>query len=159
MYDSGEFTMIGFLKDLLLSQNTEPDHERTVRIAAASLLVAMTRADSKADDVELRFVRHALAGLLSISDGEVDHLLKEAEREVNESVSLYDFTKILHQQQTKEERIELVRLLWSVACADGEIDPQEELLVRKVSSLIYLSQEEFISAKKAALADFAAKTS
>lgn len=149
--------MIGFLKDLLLSKSPEIDPDRDVRVAAASLLIAMTRADSKIDDVEDRYVRQALGRLLAISVTEVEVLLMEAKKEVDESVSLYDFTRVLHQQQTKEERIELVRLLWSVAYSDGEIDPQEELLVRKVSSLIYLSQEEFIAAKKAALADFSKK--
>ncbi len=145
--------MLKLLKELL-KQPEQTDPEQETRLAAASLLLAMTRADSQVAEVELRTVRKALRKLLGTGDTEVSELLDQAQKEVEESVSLHDFTRVLHRQQTKEEKQGLVQLLWSVACADGKIDPHEELLVRKVAGLLYVSQENYIAAKQAAIAEY-----
>ena len=149
--------MLKLLKDLL-KHPEEANHEADVRLAAASLLLAMTRADSQVTEAELRSVRSALKKLLSAGDTEINELLAQAQEEVENSVSLYDFTRVLQGQQTKEEKQDLVQLLWSIACADGQIDPQEELLVRKVAGLLYVSQEDFIAAKQAAIAQYSSSS-
>ncbi len=146
-------TMIKLLKDLLQPQAVE-DPQDEVRLAAASLLVSMAGADSEVDPAELDTIKHALRKLLGQSDRAIDGLIEEAQAQVDDSVSLYDFTKILQRQQTKEEKRDLIELLWTVACADGEIDPQEELLVRKVAGLLYVAQADFIAAKRAAITAF-----
>ena len=128
-----------------------PDPEAEIRTAAAALLLTMIRADHAIDERERASVTTSLSRLTGLSGPDLETLIETAEAEVDESVSLHDFTRILHRQQTREEKFELVTCLWRVAAADGEIDPEEELLVRKVAGLLYLPHEEFIRAKQEAL--------
>lgn len=140
------------LKSLLAGPSDSPsDPEAEIRTAAAALLLSMIRADHEVDRREREAVTTALARLTGRTGKELDQLIELAESEVDESVSLHDFTRILHRQQTREEKFDLVTCLWRVAAADGTIDPEEELLVRKVSTLLYLPHEEFIRAKQEAL--------
>ena len=37
--------------------------------------------------------------------------------------------------------------MWEIAFADGNIDKYEEYVIRKVSDLIYISNDDFIKAK------------
>ena len=41
----------------------------------------------------------------------------------------------------------MIENLWAVAYADNHLDPYEELMVRKISDLIYVSHSDFINAK------------
>jgi len=40
--------------------------------------------------------------------------------------------------------------LWRLAYADGNLDKHEEMVIRRVASLLYVTHEDFIAAKLAA---------
>ena len=67
--------------------------------------------------------------------------------DVTDSISLYDFTSVINEKLSREERYQLLVLLWKVAYADGRVDKYEEHYVRKISDLLYLDQSDFIRAK------------
>ena len=41
----------------------------------------------------------------------------------------------------------MVRLLWKIAYADGELAAIEEHIIRKIADLLYLRQSEYIQTK------------
>ncbi|PLX59248.1 MAG: hypothetical protein C0632_14120, partial [Vibrio alginolyticus] len=41
----------------------------------------------------------------------------------------------------------LIKSMWEVAYADGEIDPLEDAVIRKTAELLYVDHSEFIRAK------------
>lgn len=120
-------------------------------LASAALLVQMAAADFAPESAELRAVEDVLQRLLPTAERhEIDDLVEEARRSAEESVSLFDFTSVIHREWDEDRKADLVRDLWMVAFADGELDPKEEFLVRKVAGLLHLPQERFIAAKQAA---------
>jgi uncharacterized tellurite resistance protein B-like protein len=110
----------------------------------------MAGADFEAREEERHAVAAAIGRLLGATPDEAAHLLEEARRHAAESISLFDFTSVLHRQLDSAQKREVVELLWSVAFADGELDPQEEYLVRKIARLLHVSDADFISAKQRA---------
>ncbi len=60
------------------------------------------------------------------------------------AVSLHDFTRALHDALSEPEKIEVVRMLWQVAHADGELDRYEDYLVRKIADLLYVPTGDVI---------------
>ncbi len=48
-------------------------------------------------------------------------------------------------------RIRLIEMLWEVAYADGKLDPDEDVLLRRVAGLIYISDEDRIAARQRVL--------
>jgi uncharacterized tellurite resistance protein B-like protein len=73
-------------------------------------------------------------------------LLSRAEAKSKESASLYDFTSQLR-ELNQETRFELIKAMWEVAHADGEIDPLEDSVIRKTAELLYVDHSDFIRAK------------
>jgi uncharacterized tellurite resistance protein B-like protein len=118
------------------------------RVAAVALLHRMAGADFETSEEERQAVLAAIGRLFGEPPAEAARVLEEARRHAAESVSLFDFTSVLHRQLDAGQKREVIELLWSVAFADGEVDPQEEYLVRKVARLLHLSDADFIAAKQ-----------
>ncbi len=62
-------------------------------------------------------------------------------------MSLYEFTRLLNEQLSREERIRIVEMLWRVAFVDSVIDKYEEYYIRKIADLLYVSHRDYIKAK------------
>lgn len=122
-------------------------HDHGVRLATAALLIEMTRADFDCNGHERSAVESALRNQFGLSEQETRELASLAEQEAQEAVSLYQFTGLINQHFSPEDKLQVVENLWWVALADGVLDKYEEALVRKVSELIYVPHRAFIQAK------------
>ncbi|MCL9781210.1 TerB family tellurite resistance protein [Vibrio sp. S4M6] len=115
-------------------------------LAMASLLCEVADADHQSSSIESHTKSALLTRLLGVSSEESQTLINEAEEKVKKSASLYDFTSQLR-ELSQEARFELIKAMWEVANADGNIDPLEEAVIRKVAELLYVDHSEFIRAK------------
>lgn len=120
------------------------------RLAVAALLVEIARADHEVAPAERSSIRRMLAAAYGLDPGSAGELLARAERAVEESVSLYEFTRRLNDELSPDEKANAVEMLWRVAFADGRIDRYEEHLVRKAADLLYVPHRRFIRAKREA---------
>ena len=91
-------------------------------------------------------IRDSLTRLLDLSNEEATSLLDRAEVKSKESASLYEFTSQLR-ELSQETRFDLIKAMWEIAHADGEIDPLEDAVIRKTAELLYVDHSEFIRAK------------
>ena len=121
-------------------QGTNPN------LAMASLLCEVADADHQSSSIEPQTKSALLTRLLGVSSEESQTLINGAEEKVKKSASLYDFTSQLR-ELSQEARFELIKAMWEVANADGNIDPLEEAVIRKVAELLYVDHSEFIRAK------------
>ena len=129
------------------------DADQTRRLAAAALLIEVARADSVQDAEEEATMRDLLERSLGLTAEESSSLLAEANEQVDHATSLYEFTRMVNDHYSPEERSELVANLWRVAFADAELDKYEEHLIRRVSDLLYVPHSEFIRGKHVASAE------
>ncbi len=121
--------------------------ERKIQLATAALLIEITRADATVDEVEEKSVQVLLREHTGLEDEALGQLLVEADNAVDEAVSLVDFSRVLVDALSLEERGEVVDMLWKVAYADGRIDRYEDYYVRKLAELLYVPHARFIQAK------------
>lgn len=147
--------MIDTLKQLLGLDEAAPaaasGEEHEIELAVAALLVEMSRADHDQTEAERQVAQQVLEQHLELPVAEARALLQRADAAATTSVSLYDFTSALHQALDDEQRIEILKLLWRVALADGQLDKYEEYLVRKIADLLYVPHAGYIQAKLAVL--------
>lgn len=125
------------------------DVERAQRIAAAVLLLEMAHVDHRHADEEYTEIRRQLKTHFGLDDAETEELVAEARPRAEESVSLYRFLKTLNDGLGPTEKREVLEMLWRVAYADRQLDPDEEHLLRELAELLYLPHSEFIRAKLA----------
>lgn len=129
----------------------DPAHRRS--LAAAALLIEVARADFEFDTAEQETIRAALRATLDVTDEEIAELVRLAHEESRDATSLHQFTRLVHETHSLDEKKLLMEQLWRVAWADGRIDRYEEQILRRIADLIHLRHAEFIQAKHAAEPD------
>ncbi|WP_421865871.1 TerB family tellurite resistance protein [Motiliproteus sp.] len=123
------------------------DNERSLQLATAALLIEVSRADFSVDDTERQAVIELLDSQFELTKPELEKLIELAEQEADQATSLYQFTRLINDAFSAEQKRLLVLNLWKVALADGYIDKHEDHLIRKVADLIHVSHRDFIRTK------------
>ena len=125
----------------------EDDTQHQLRLAAAALLIETARADFTQDAAEEAALSELLQDKLRLSADEVKELVLLANHRVDESTSLYEFTRVINDHYTPQQKLQLISAMWAVAYADGNLDKYEEHLIRRVAELTYVAHEDYIRAK------------
>lgn len=124
---------------------TLSDHQK--QLAVAALLVEVAMADHQFSEVELLNLGAILERKFSLSHNELTELINLAKNETDRATSLHQFTQLINQYSTTEEKFKLMKAMWEMAYADGNLDKYEDYIIRKVADLIYVPHTEFIRAK------------
>lgn len=141
------------LKALL---NNQPDNDsfatkKPLELASAALMLEVGRADFSLEPAELVAIRDLLAYHFDLTADEVALLSQQAGEHVDAATCLYEFTRVVNDTASIEQKRELIGLMWRVAMADKTLSQYEEHVIRKVADLLYLPHSDFIRAKQAAL--------
>ena len=131
------------------SENLTLD-DKTATKACIALLLETSMADEILDESELVTLKNSLQKDFLIDEDEIDELIDLAKENVEDSNSLYEFTRDINDNFDATERVKLIESMWKIAYADGNIDKYEEHIIRKVSNLIYVAHSDFIKAKQSA---------
>ena len=135
-------------------QTEEYEHttldDKTSTKACVALLLETSMADEILDESELMALKNTLQKDFQINEDEIDELINLAKENVEDSTSLYEFTRDINDNFDAAERVKLIESMWKIAYADGNIDKYEEHIIRKVSNLIYVAHSDFIKAKLSA---------
>ncbi|MGB0380582.1 MAG: TerB family tellurite resistance protein [Luminiphilus sp.] len=144
--------MLKSLFETLFSEKIEQKQSSTRELASAALLVEVARADFEITPEELARLISLLAATFDMSPEDVELVTQQANDQVENAVSLHDFTRVINEHCSPEERSELIGLMWQVAAADGDLSKYEDHLIRRVADLLYVPHQEFIRLKHQALA-------
>lgn len=140
--------MLQRLKNLFVPDMVSAEEQtHRVQLAAAALLIELSKADYRRDTQEHQAIVAAIRSCYGLDDPTIDELLRDAASASDRATSLFEFTSIINERCVEQEKYELVRELWRVASADGDIDKYEEHLIGKIADLIYLPRSLFIRAK------------
>jgi uncharacterized tellurite resistance protein B-like protein len=147
-------TIRRFFQDNVAEPTARPaaDRDHALRLAAAALLFEVVRADAQVNAEERTVMRTAIQGTFGISDAEAHDLMRMAEEESRSASSLYQFTTLVDQGFSAEEKTRLVELLWMVSFADTVKHAEEEAIVRQIAGLLHVPHPDFIDAKRRAQA-------
>ncbi|OBT13176.1 hypothetical protein A9264_14515 [Vibrio sp. UCD-FRSSP16_10] len=139
-------TLQSLFKKLLDGNDLASHTQAQPKLAIAALLCEVTAADHAQTTQELTAEVQMLQKLLDMTKEEASKLLDNARQQTTQSVSLYDFTSQLR-DLPRPQRNELIKAMWTVAYADGVLDPIEESVIRKVAELIYVDHSDFVKTK------------
>ena len=123
------------------------DDINSVEMAAAVLLIEMARADFEQDDLENEMIIELLKEYFLLDHEDVHDLFLEAEKIADNSVSLHEFTRTLHETLNDEAKNEIIEMLWRLALVDDSLDRYEDYLVRKIADLLYVSNSSVLRIK------------
>jgi uncharacterized tellurite resistance protein B-like protein len=125
------------------SGNAAPETEKPSfsekQVAAAALLIEAAVLDGDFDNDERQAIHAIAVRNFALSEEEADQLIKVAQDQQQGSTHLLRFTRIIKDNFSENERIELIEMLWEVAYADGVLHDYESNLLRRIGGLIYVS--------------------
>ncbi|MGE6662567.1 TerB family tellurite resistance protein [Pseudomonas sp. NPDC077408] len=139
--------MLKALKALFDRSGEDQPTGHSVEVAAAALLIEVGRADYESDADEQKAIIEAIRLGSGLEDGELESLVAFAQESAERSTSLYEFTTLINAQYSMDEKFVLIKTLWRVAAADGDIHRYEDHLIRRIADLLYVPHSDFIRAK------------
>jgi len=122
------------------TSTSNEDREAALRMATAVLMLDVARADHVFEESEFDRVLKLVELHFGLEPEEAAELINEADDQAENLTSLHDFTQLLHQHLSEDEKARIVSLLWQIAYADGQLDKYEDSLVLKISDLLHVSR-------------------
>jgi uncharacterized tellurite resistance protein B-like protein len=129
-----------------------------LRLSVAVLMVEAARQDDRFDARERAGIQNLLARKFALGADECAVLLAAAEARASQMVQMHGHTSLLFEKLGPDERVQLVEMLWEVAYADGVLDPEEDLLIRRIAGLMYVTDRDRVLARQRAVARLGLKT-
>ena len=130
-----------------VSEASDQDTQHDIRVATCALFVEMARIDEKFTEAEMNAILLILKERYGLSPEHADALITEAERELEKSVDLWQFARLINENYSNEEKIEIIETLWRIVYVDGKMDQHEHYLMNKLQNLLRLTHEQLITAK------------
>ncbi|RZV33884.1 MAG: TerB family tellurite resistance protein [Chromatiales bacterium] len=123
------------------------ERDAAVRLATAVLMVDVALVDSSFDETEFDRMLGLIKRQFGLGTQEAADLINAANAKADEQVSVQELTELLNEHLEQDEKARVVRLLWSIAYSDGQLDKYENSLVLKISDLLGVSSEQAMHLK------------
>lgn len=137
-----------YLSPIDESSNAEDSVDK-IHLASAALMIELCKADHNIDDSETKKIVSILQNKFNLAEETLEELFNLAQQEADDATSVYQFTSLINEAYDQTAKISLIKDMWDVAYADGNLDRYEEHLIRKVAELLYVSHSDFIKTKLA----------
>ena len=108
-------------------------------INVACLMIHAAKIDENYTDKEKKIIKNTLTKLDSKNEN-IDKVILEAEIKESDSNHIQDFTKNI-KAMDKENKIEIIKNIWSIILSDGNSDIYEENLMRRLAGLLYIDSK------------------
>jgi uncharacterized tellurite resistance protein B-like protein len=121
-------------------ENYTQSRETAIRMATATLMIDIARADHVFEESEFDRVLELVASHFELDAEQAAELVVDASEKAEDLVSVHEFTVLLHEHLDENDKSRIVALLWQIAYADGRLDKYEDSLVLKISDLLHVSR-------------------
>lgn len=141
------------LKKILLGEETsapgfeERGHRERIQVATCVILLEVAKSNDEFSRVEKTTVTAILKGRFDLPDKAVEDLMEVARKKREESVDLWEFTNLVNEHYTREEKREILEAAWRVIYADDKLDMYEDHFVHKLAKLLRFEHRDLIAAK------------
>lgn len=136
--------------DTLSANEPSPVSSRAqhdVRVAVCALLLEMAKIDDTFTTAEMSKIISILKNKYGLSAGDADALILAAEQELEGSIDYWQFARLINDNYSNEEKIDIIEMLWRIVFVDGKMDKYENHLMHKLADLLRLTHQQLIEAK------------
>ncbi|QQS36498.1 MAG: TerB family tellurite resistance protein [Ignavibacteriales bacterium] len=147
--------MFDYLKNILLGENKSPDktsgenssENLKLQIATCALFIEMANADSDFTEEERNKIISVMQNIFSTDKEAVEELIELSENRIKKSISLYEFTSIVNEHFSNDEKFELLKNLWRLIYIDEKLDMYEDQLIKRIGGMLKIDHQVIIGAK------------
>ena len=139
--------MFNFFKKNKTEQKSNDEASFEIELTAAVLAYEVARSDGEISDTELNVLMEEINIISAKVGKDQSEILKIIKIYSENSVSFYEFVHDINKNYSKEEKILLLKFVWKIAYADGQLDVNEEKLIRRLADLIKIKDIEVLKLK------------
>jgi len=139
--------MFNFFKKNKTEQKSNDEASFEIELTAAVLAYEVARSDGEISDTELNVLMEEISIISEKVGKDQSEILKIIKIYSENSVSFYEFVHDINKNYSKEEKILLLKFVWKIAYADGQLDVNEEKLIRRLADLIKIKDIEVLKLK------------
>lgn len=145
--------MIDYIKNLILGneysegQANVKDEERQLQVATCALFLELAHSDDVFTIEEKEFIESKMKEKFNLDDKTVTQLIELSTKKTEQSISLYEYSEIINTHFNNHSKYEILKNLWRLVFADGNLDAYEEHFMRKITGNLRMDHSEMISAK------------
>ncbi len=136
-----------FKKNPQKNSSENKDSSFEIELTAAVLSYEIARIDGEISDDELSILMQEIRNIAKKVNKDEKEILKIIEIYSNDSVSFYEFVEDINKNYTKENKLSLISFMWQIAFADGNLEVNEEKLIRRLADLIKIKDLDVLKLK------------
>ena len=141
------FNLFGKKKEV--SKNPEISDDA---LAVLALLVEAANIDQVFEEKEKNIITSIIQKQFSINDiNQIEENIDAINKDLKDSGDLVSHTKKIKNGWSIYKRKNIIEMLWKVCLADSKLDPYEDMLIRKIASLLYVEAKDVNDAKQKVL--------
>jgi len=123
------------------------DHQKQLQIATAALFVEMAKADGEFSEDEREQAINSLQKQFGLDAEYVNDLVELSKTKLADSVSLYEFSTIINEHFSNDDKLELLKNLWRLIYTDKKLDKYEDRLIKIIGGMINIEHKQIINTK------------
>ena len=121
-------------------------------LAVIYLMIEAANIDEVFEEREKKIIATIIKKQFQIeSDEFVEETIEKVNENLRDNADLITHTKRVKDSWSLEKRKEVIEMLWKVCLIDNNVDPYEDMLIRKIAGLLYVEAKDSNDAKKKAL--------
>lgn len=122
--------------------------EIKLQLATCALFIETARSDYNFTVEEYKEIISIMQKKFGLEKKYIEELIELAKRELEKSVSICEFTKIINEKFSHNEKFELMKNIWRLIYADKKLDKYEDQLVKKIGAILSLGHKKDVIAAK-----------
>ena len=136
--------MFNFFK----KKKIEEDKPKNLELISLCLAFEVANADNAIDEREQKIFLEKIKETIDLSvltDKEIFDVIKE---ESLNRISFYDIIQDINNGLNKDEKINVLKLMWEIAYADDILDVEEEKIIRRSAEMLGIKPSTVLKTKE-----------
>ena len=114
----------------------EKEVPKNLKLIALCLAYEVANADNEIDSKERDLLLNLIKENIDVSLISEKDILQAIREDSKKSISFYDIIRDINKSLNKEEKVDIIKMLWEVAYADNVLDVDEERIIRRSAEML-----------------------
>ena len=109
---------------------------KNLKLISLCLAFEVANADNEIDDAERELILKKIRGSINLDVLSEKEIFSIIEAESEKKVSFYDLIYDINKNLSKDEKVDVLKMLWEVAYADEVLEVDEEKIIRRSAEML-----------------------
>ena len=109
---------------------------KNLKLISLCLAFEVANADNNIDSTEKEFILKKIRDSINLDVQSEQEIFSIIEAESEKKVSFYDLIYDINNNLSRDEKVDVLKMLWEVAFADEVLDVDEEKIIRRSAEML-----------------------